>query len=51
MQSSEKRSFIEISLDKKIPILNSNIKRIEQGATFGSVAGFFTLDKMGPIIC
>lgn len=50
MQSGGEAALIEISLSKKIPILSSNKKGIEQGATFGVVADFYTLGKMSGLM-
>jgi len=46
MQGGGERALIEISLDKKIPILSSNKIGIEEGSTFGPVADFYILGKM-----
>jgi len=46
MQSGGEQALIEISLDKKIPILSSNKAGILAGATFGPVADFYTLGKI-----
>ena len=46
MQGGGERALIEISFDKKIPILSSNKIGIEKGATFGPVADFYILGKM-----
>ncbi len=46
MQSGGEQALIEVSLDKKIPILSSNKIGIEQGSTFGVVADFYVLGKM-----
>jgi len=46
MQGGGERALIEISLDKKIPILSSNKIGIENGSTFGPVADFYVLGKM-----
>ena len=40
MQGGGEKALIEVSLDKKIPILSSNKTGIEQGSTFGVVADF-----------
>ena len=46
MQSGGEQALIEVSLEKKIPILSSNKIGIEQGSTFGVVADFYVLGKM-----
>jgi len=46
MQGGGEDVLIEISKEKKIPILSSNKKGIENGSTFGPVADFYTLGKM-----
>ncbi|MBM3300119.1 MAG: ABC transporter substrate-binding protein, partial [Deltaproteobacteria bacterium] len=46
MQGGGEQALIEVSLDKKIPILSSNKAGIEQGSTFGPVADFYVLGKM-----
>lgn len=46
MQGGGEKALIEVSLDKKIPILSSNKTGIEQGSTFGVVADFYVLGKM-----
>jgi len=46
MQSGGEKALIELSLAHKIPILSSNKAGIEQGATFGPVADFYTLGKI-----
>lgn len=46
MQGGGEKALIEISLDKKIPILSSNKIGIENGSTFGPVADFYVLGKM-----
>jgi len=46
MQSGGEAALIKISLANKIPILSSNKAGIENGATFGPVADFYTLGKM-----
>ena len=46
MQNGAERALIELSNQHNIPILSSNKKGIEQGATFGPVADFYTLGKM-----
>ncbi len=46
IQSGGENKLIDISLKKGIPILSSNKKGIEQGATFGVVADFYILGKM-----
>ncbi len=43
MQSGGEAALIDISLDKKVPILSSNMSGVEQGATFGVVTDFRTL--------
>ena len=45
-QGGGETALIQVSLAKKIPILSSNKKGIEEGATFGLVADFYTLGKM-----
>jgi len=45
-QGGGEQALIEISLDKRIPILSSNKVGIEQGSTFGQVADFYILGKM-----
>ena len=46
MQGGGEQALIEISLDKKIPVLSSNKTGIEQGSTFGIVAVFYVLGQM-----
>lgn len=46
MQGGGEQVLIEISLDKKIPILSSNKAGIEAGSTFGPVADFYTLGNI-----
>ena len=46
MQGGGEKALIEVSLDKKIPILSSNKTGIEQGSTFGVVADFYVLGQM-----
>lgn len=46
MQSGGEKALIEISLDKKIPILSSNKSGIQAGSTFGPVVDFYTLGTM-----
>ncbi len=46
MQSGAEEALIAISLKHKIPILSSNKKGIEKGATFGPVADFYILGEM-----
>lgn len=46
MQGGGEEALIEVSLDKKVPILSSNKKGIEQGSTFGPVADFYILGKL-----
>lgn len=46
MQSGGEAALIEVSLEHKIPILSSNKAGIEQGASFGPVADFYTLGYM-----
>jgi len=46
MQGGGEQALIEISLDKKIPILSSNKTGIESGSTFGPVADFYVLGEM-----
>lgn len=46
IQSGGEEALIEVSLEKKIPILSSNKTGIEQGSTFGIVADFFILGEM-----
>jgi len=46
MQGGGEQALIEVSLDKKIPILSSNKAGIEQGSTFGVVADFYVLGRM-----
>lgn len=46
MQSGGEQALIEVSLDKKVPILSSNKIGIEKGSTFGVVADFYVLGKM-----
>ncbi len=46
MQSGGERALIEVSLDKKVPILSSNKNGIEQGSTFGVVADLYVLGQM-----
>ncbi len=45
-QGGGEKALTDVSLDKKIPILSSNKVGIEEGATFGPVADFYTLGKM-----
>ncbi len=46
MQSGGEQALIDVSLDKKVPILSSNKIGIEKGSTFGVVADFYVLGKM-----
>lgn len=46
MQSGGEQALIEVSLDKKVPILSSNKTGVEQGSTFGIVADFYVLGEM-----
>lgn len=46
MQSGGEQALIEISLDKKIPVISSNKNGIEQGSTLGVVADFYMLGAM-----
>ena len=46
MQGGGEKALIEISLDKKRPILSSNKAGIQQGSLFGPVADFYTLGYM-----
>ena len=46
MQGGGEKALIEVSLERKIPILSSNKAGIEAGSTFGPVADFFVLGKM-----
>ncbi len=46
MQGGGEKLLIDISLDKKIPIISSNKVGIEAGSTFGPVADFYTLGKI-----
>lgn len=46
MQSGGEKALIEVSLDKKVPIMSSNKIGIEQGSTFGIVADFYVLGQM-----
>ena len=46
MQGGGEEVLIEISREKKIPILSSNKAGVEAGSTFGTVVDFFTLGKM-----
>ncbi len=46
MQSGGEQALIEVSLDKKVPILSSNKTGIEQGSTFGVVADLYVLGEM-----
>ncbi|MGC8659779.1 MAG: ABC transporter substrate-binding protein [Desulfomonilaceae bacterium] len=46
MQGGGERALIEVSLEKKIPILSSNKIGIEQGSTFGVVADFYVLGQI-----
>jgi len=45
-QGGGEAALIQISLQKKIPILSSNKIGIEQGSTFGPVADFYFLGKI-----
>ena len=49
MQSGGEAALIKISLMNGIPILSSNKKGIEGGASFGPVADFYILGKMSGI--
>jgi len=49
MQSGGEAALVKISLENGIPILSSNKKGIEGGATFGPVADFYLLGKMSGI--
>ncbi len=46
MQSGGEQILIDISLKHSIPVVSSNKKGIEQGASFGPVADFYTLGFM-----
>ena len=46
MQAGGEQALIELSLKHGIPILSSNKRGIEQGASFGPVADFYTLGFM-----
>jgi len=46
MQGGGEKVLIEVSSEKKIPILSSNKAGVEAGSTLGPVADFFTLGKM-----
>jgi putative ABC transport system substrate-binding protein len=46
MQNGAELALIELSSQYNIPVLSSNKKGIEQGATFGPVADFYTLGRM-----
>jgi len=46
MQSGGEKILVDISLNKRIPILSSNKTGIQTGATFGPVADFYTLGKL-----
>ena len=46
MQGGGEEVLIEVSREKKIPILSSNKAGVEAGSTLGTVADFFTLGKM-----
>ena len=45
-QGGGETALINISLQKKIPILSSNKIGIEEGSTFGPVADFYVLGRM-----
>ena len=49
MQSGGEAALVKISLNNGIPILSSNKKGIEGGASFGPVADFYVLGKMSGI--
>lgn len=46
IQAGGEQILIELSLEHGIPVLSSNKKGIEQGASFGPVADFYTLGYM-----
>ena len=46
MQGGGEMVLIEVSREKKIPILSSNKAGIEEGSTFGPVADFYVLGQM-----
>jgi len=46
MQAGGEKILIRLSLARKIPILSSNKAGIENGATFGPVADFYTIGKI-----
>ncbi|MBV1908790.1 MAG: ABC transporter substrate-binding protein [Kangiellaceae bacterium] len=50
IQGGGEQALIDISLKHNIPILSSNKKGIEQGATFGVVSDFFTLGRMSGLM-
>ncbi len=49
MQSGGEDALIKVSLANGIPILSSNKKGIEGGASFGPVADFYVLGKMSGV--
>jgi len=49
MQSGGEAVLVKVSLENGIPILSSNKKGIEGGATFGPVADFYVLGKMSGV--
>jgi len=46
MQAGGEKILIKLSLSRNIPILSSNKAGIENGATFGPVADFYTIGKI-----
>lgn len=49
-QGGGESALIDISLEKKIPIISSNKAGIIEGSTFGPVADFYTLGQMSGIM-
>jgi putative ABC transport system substrate-binding protein len=50
MQNGAELALIELSRQYNVPVLSSNKEGIEQGATFGPVADFYTLGKISGIM-